>query len=215
MKRTLLKYYRALRKRFGDRDWWPGDTPFEVMVGAILTQNTAWTNVEKAIHNLKSTGLLDPRKIAELSPGTLAAAIRPAGYFRVKEKRLRNFVNWFLEEYGSVEAMKEAPTDRLREELLAVNGVGPETADSILLYALGKPSFVVDTYTYRVLTRHELVGEEATYDDMKDLFESNVDGALFSDYHAQIVQVGKEYCRPKAKCEECPLKRYLPSPLPQ
>lgn len=213
MRNPLPEYYRALRERFGARNWWPADSPFEVMVGAILTQNTAWPNVEKAVANLKSCGLLDPRKIRALDLPTLSAAIRPAGYFRVKAHRLKNFVTWYLKAYGGdLRRMMDVPTSRLREELLSVKGVGPETADSILLYALGRPSFVVDAYTYRVLTRHHLVPEDAGYDEMKDFFESRLppDVPRYNDYHAQIVEVGKTYCRSKPRCEECPLRPFLP-----
>ena len=209
----LRKYFDALLARYGPPKWWPGDSPFEVMVGAILTQNTAWKNVEKAIHNLKTYYLLDPRKIHELDQDTLALAIKPAGTYNLKAARLKGFVAWFLERFdGDVERMKQASPDRLREELLEVKGIGPETADAILLYALGMPVFVVDAYTHRVLTRHELALEEATYEDMKEYFERNLprDAKLYNDFHALIVSVGKDFCRPKAKCEECPLKGFLP-----
>ena len=174
---TLKDYHKALLKRFGPQGWWPGETPFEVMVGAILTQNTAWKNVEKAIATLKTYGLLDPHKIHETDQDTLALAIKPAGYFNVKAKRLKSLIEWFVTKHGAdVERLKRIPPDRLREELLEVKGIGPETADSILLYALDVPTFVVDAYTYRVLTRHGSVGEEATYDDMKEL--SKIRGVL-------------------------------------
>jgi endonuclease-3 related protein len=211
--RDLPAYYRALLKRFGPQRWWPGETPFEVMVGAILTQNTAWSNVEKAIHNLKTYDLLDPHKLHELDHDTLALAIKPAGYFNVKARRLKSFIEWFVTKYeGDVGALKRVAPDRLREELLSVKGIGPETADSILLYALDVPSFVVDAYTYRLLTRHDLIGEEATYDDMKELFEKRLprDRKLYNEFHALIVAVGKDFCRSKARCDECPLKRFLP-----
>ena len=213
MKRTLLAYYRALRQRFGPRRWWPADTPFEMMVGAILTQNTAWTNVEKAIENLKSRSLLNPRALHRVARARLAQVLRPAGYFRVKADRLKSFVDWFLKNHGgSARNMKRVPRRRLREQLLTVRGIGPETADSILLYALGKKSFVVDTYTHRVLTRHALIAEDAGYDDMKKLFEDHLPRSLplYNDFHAQIVEVGKEHCGPRARCDSCPLRRFLP-----
>jgi endonuclease-3 related protein len=209
----LRKYFDALLAHYGPPQWWPGDSPFEVMVGAILTQNTAWKNVEKAIHNLKTYDLLDPRKIHELDQDTLALAVKPAGTYNLKAARLKGFVAWFLERFdGDAERMKQASPDRLREELLEVKGIGPETADAILLYALGMPVFVVDAYTHRVLTRHDLAMEEATYEDMKEYFERNLprDAKLYSDFHALIVSVGKQFCRPKARCEECPLKSFLP-----
>ncbi len=209
----LRAYYRDLLEHYGPQEWWPGETPFEIMVGAILTQSTAWKNVEKAIATLKTYGLLDARKIHELDQDTLALAIKPAGYFNVKAKRLKSFVEWFVTKHGAdVESMRRVPPDRLREELLGVKGVGPETADSILLYALDLPTFVVDAYTHRVLTRHEMIGEEATYDDMKEFLEKRLprDAPLFNEFHALIVAVGKQFCRKKARCEECPLKGRLP-----
>jgi endonuclease-3 related protein len=210
---SLPAYFDALLAHYGPPKWWPADTPFEVMVGAILTQNTAWKNVEKAIHNLKTYELLDPRKIHELDQDTLALAIKPAGTYNLKAARLKGFVAWLLERWGGdLEKMKQAPPERLREELLAVKGIGPETADAILLYALGMPSFVVDAYAHRVLTRHELALDEAGYDDLKEYFERNLprDAKLYNDFHALIVSVGKEFCRPKARCEACPLKKFLP-----
>ena len=214
MVEPLLRYYKALLKRFGRRGWWPGDTPFEMMVGAILTQNTAWTNVEKAIVNLKARRLLHPRRLHAIDRRTLARAIRPAGYFNVKAKRLKNFIAWFVTRYGGdVRNMKSVPTDRLREELLAINGVGRETADSILLYALDRPTFVIDAYTHRVLARHGLVSEEADYGEMKALFERRLprDRALFNEFHALFVAVGKDFCKPSPKCASCPLERFLPT----
>ncbi|MBI2901384.1 MAG: endonuclease III domain-containing protein [Planctomycetes bacterium] len=211
--KDLPRYYRALLKHYGPRHWWPAETPFEVMVGAILTQNTAWTNVEKAIHNLKAAGMLEPRPIAEADAATLARLIRPAGYFNVKARRLQDFVRWFVERWrGDVRIMRLVPPERMREELLDVKGIGPETADSILLYALEHPVFVVDAYTFRVLHRHGFVGEEATYDEMKEIFEGTVprDAALFNDFHAQIVNVGKDFCRATPRCEKCPLRKFLP-----
>jgi len=209
----LKSYYKDLLDHYGPQRWWPAETPFEVMVGAILTQNTAWTNVEKAIRNLKSYGLLDPLKLHEIDQDTLALAIRPAGYFNVKAARLKSFMAWFVTRYGGeVERLKQIPAQRLREQLLEVKGIGPETADSILLYALELPTFVADTYTYRLLTRHGLLSEEAGYEDMQEFFEKNLprDRALFNEFHALIVAVGKEFCRPKARCEQCPLRKRLP-----
>ena len=208
----LSAYYRDLLDQYGPQKWWPAETPFEVMVGAILTQNTAWPNVEKAIATLKTYGLLDPARILELDEETLGLAIRPAGTFRVKAKRLQGFVRWFVERGADIDKLRALGISTLREELLAIPGIGPETADSILLYAFDLPSFVVDRYTWRVLTRHGLVSEEAGYDEMKDLFEGSLkaDRALFNEYHALIVKVGKEHCRSKARCEGCPLEARLP-----
>jgi endonuclease-3 related protein len=211
---TLQDYYRALLRRFGPQRWWPGDSPFEVMVGAVLTQNTSWTNTARAIARLKDEGLLDPHRLHALPAANLARLIRPAGYFRLKARRLKNLVAWLVERYdGDVAALDGRPTDELRRELLDVNGVGPETADSILLYALGRPVFVIDQYTYRVLSRHAWVPEETTYEAMKELFESRLspDAARWNEYHALLVRVGHAFCRPQPKCEECPLKKYLPA----
>jgi endonuclease-3 related protein len=209
----LRKYFDVLLAHYGPPKWWPAESPFEVMVGAILTQNTSWKNVEKAIHNLKVYELLDPRKIHDLDQDTLAMAIKPAGTYNLKAARLKGFVAWFLERFGGdLDRMKQASPDRLREELLEVKGIGPETADAILLYALEMPVFVVDAYTHRLLTRHNLALEEASYDDLKEVFERALprDPKLYSDFHALIVSVGKDFCRPKAKCDECPLKSHLP-----
>jgi endonuclease-3 related protein len=210
----LEAYYRALLKHFGPQGWWPAETPFEVMVGTILTQNTAWTNVEKAILNLKAGGLLDPRRLHEVDIVTLASALRPAGYFNVKANRLKSFIDWFMARAGGdVEKLQSIAPERLRDDLLEVRGIGRETADSILLYALGVPVFVVDAYTHRVLSRHGLVPEEeATYEEMKDLFERNLprDAKLYNEFHALLVATGKEFCRPIPRCEKCPLRRYLP-----
>jgi endonuclease-3 related protein len=204
--------YRRMHAHFGHRSWWPGDTDFEIIVGAILTQNTNWQNVEKAIANLKRDGLLNARKLLELHPMKLAGLIRPAGYFRVKTKRLRSFLKYFIDECGgSVKKLSNNDLNQIREELLEVNGIGPETADSILLYALNKPIFVVDAYTKRILNRHYLCAEDETYDDVQAIFMDSLDHnvELFNDYHAQLVEVGKTYCRPKnPRCDSCPLNRW-------
>jgi endonuclease-3 related protein len=212
---NLPDYYRRLRAAFGHQDWWPGDTPFEVCVGAILTQNTAWTNVERAIANLKRARKLSVRAIHTMPHAELAALIRPAGYFNIKAKRLQNFVEFVVNQHGaSLERMFATETMALRQQLLTVNGIGPETADSILLYAGNKPIFVVDAYTKRVLVRHGVVGPDATYDDIQRLF-SPIRGrdtvAYYNDFHAQIVAVAKEFCHARmAHCAECPLRALLP-----
>ena len=209
---TLLVYFNELRSRYGPQKWWPAETPFEVMVGAILTQNTAWSNVEKAIATLKAHGLLDPRRILETDEETLGLAIRSAGTFRVKAKRLRALVRWFVEGGADVRTIRGLGLPRLREELLSIPGIGPETADSILLYAFDLPTFVVDRYTWRVLSRHGLIPEESGYDEIKELVEGSLDRGtrLFNEYHALIVKVGKEHCRATAKCAGCPLEKRLP-----
>ncbi len=209
----LLEIYRKLLDFFGPQHWWPGETPFEVAVGAILTQNTSWTNVAKAIANLKAAGCLDPHKLHELDSEQLEMLIRPAGYFRVKAKRLRNFIDWLCENYdGDLRNLESVKTSRLREELLAISGIGPETADSILLYALNRPVFVVDTYTARVMVRHGLIAPEGLdYHQLQDLFMSNLepDAALYNEFHALLVMAGKDYCKPTPRCGACPL-----DPLP-
>jgi endonuclease-3 related protein len=205
----LEEIYRKLYSRFGPQYWWPGESPFEVMVGTILTQNTSWQNVEQAIANLKKADLLDARKIYGLPHKRLAGLIRPAGYFNVKAKRLKNFVKFYLENYGgSVRKMRAFDTGTLRERLLSVNGIGQETADSILLYALGKPVFVVDAYTKRIYSRHKFFKEFAPYEVIQDFFMQNLknDVKLFNEYHALIVKLGKDICRKsKPKCAVCPL----------
>lgn len=206
--RLLRDIHRRLSRHYGPLHWWPGESPFEVMVGAILTQNTAWTNVEKAIANLKKKNLLDPHKLYRLKPAALARLIKPAGFFRLKAKRLRHFLEFFLEECGGdVAKLKRRPADLLRRKLLAVNGIGPETADSILLYALAKPVFVIDAYTKRILSRHYLAKKEATYHELQDLFLKRLkpDVSLFNAYHAEIVHTAKDFCRTKPRCVACPL----------
>jgi endonuclease-3 related protein len=213
---NLRDYYQRLRAHFGHQHWWPGDTPFEVCVGAILTQNTAWSNVEKAIANLKRARALSPRALHQLNEHQIAALIRPSGYFNIKARRLKAFIEFLFAEYGGVTRMRRERLTSLREKLLSVNGVGPETADSILLYALGKPIFVVDAYTRRVLVRHRLIKPSATYDEIQKLFHSPFrrhPPSLFNDFHAQFVAVGKTYCKSRvALCEYCPLKPLLSLP---
>lgn len=210
---TLAGYHQALLKRYGPQRWWPAETPFEVMVGAILTQNTAWKNVEKAIGALRAEGLLDPHRLHALRAPELAPLIRSAGYFRVKARRLKNLVAWFVQRAGGdPRALDDVPTETLRRELLEVSGVGPETADSILLYALGRPVFVIDTYTWRVLSRHGWIPEETGYEEMRELMESALPAKvpLWNEFHALLVRVGHDYCRPVPRCEDCPLRRWLP-----
>jgi len=211
---NLRDYYQRLRAHFGHQHWWPGDTPFEVCVGAILTQNTAWSNVEKAIANLKRARALSPCALHRLSECQIAALIRPSGYFNIKARRLKAFIEFLFAEYGgSVTRMRREQLTPLREKLLSVNGIGPETADSILLYALGKPIFVVDAYTRRVLVRHRLIKPSATYDEIQKLFHSSFrlhPSSLFNDFHAQFVAVGKICCKSRvALCENCPLEPLL------
>ena len=209
---ALKKIYNHLLSTFGPCNWWPGDSPFEVIIGAILTQNTNWSNVEKAIQNLKNADLLTPEKINEIDTAEFAELIKPAGYFNVKARRIKKFMEWLFEYYdGDLSMMFDQDTEILRNELLSVNGIGPETADSILLYAGDKPTFVVDTYTHRIFSRHGLIPDDSSYHEIKEFFEDNLpdDVALYNEYHALIVQVGKEYCKPKKKCDKCPLNSFL------
>ncbi|MBM4064908.1 MAG: endonuclease III domain-containing protein [Planctomycetes bacterium] len=207
--KKLLKIYQKMFDAFGPRQWWPGETPFEVVIGAILTQNTNWSNVEKAIKNLKTAGKLSPEGIYGLSTTELAVLIKPSGFFNVKAKRVKAFINWLFSKYdGNLSKMFARDLQTLRSELLSVKGIGPETADSILLYAGNMPTFVVDAYTHRIFSRHELIPEESTYDDMKSFFEENLpkDVQLFNEYHALLVNIGKMFCKPRKVCEPCPLK---------
>ena len=217
MTATLEEVYDRLLAAFGPQHWWPGDSPFEVLVGAVLTQNTSWQNVAKAIGRIKEAELLEPHALFALADEELEELIRPAGYFRVKTRRLRNLLKLVVKRYdGSLDAMFATGLDSLREELLGVNGIGPETADSILLYAGGIPTFVVDTYTHRVLARHGWIEFDADYHTIKDYFESGLerDAALFNEYHALFVRLGKLHCRKKPNCENCPLAELLPHGRP-
>lgn len=213
--RELMALYRALLDAFGPRHWWPGETPFEVMVGAVLTQNTAWTNVERAIAALKAAGLLSPEALDAAPEGQVAELVRPSGYFNVKAKRLKSLVHWFVRRLGGeVAAADGTPTGELRRELLAVHGVGEETADSILLYTLERPVFVVDAYTRRAFSRHGAFGADASYGEMQRFFEERLppDVALYNEYHALIVYLGKDFCRPTPRCEGCPAGKCLGVP---
>jgi endonuclease III related protein len=209
----LAEYYNSLFTAFGPQHWWPGKTPFEVIVGAILTQNTSWTNVERAIANLRKARLLSPIAIERTSAQKIETLIRASGYFRQKARKLKAFCEFLRYEYGgSLKKMFAQPTAALREKLLGVFGIGPETADSILLYAGGHPVFVVDAYTKRMLSRHGWAKEDAKYDDVRWIFESKFPGnaTLFNEFHALIVNTGKHFCRTKDPlCGDCPLGRYL------
>lgn len=208
---TLRAFYDAMYEALGPQHWWPAETPTEVIIGAILTQNTAWRNVERAIENLKRANALDWQRLYALPIEDLAELIRPAGTFNVKARRLKSFIQWFHDRFDlDLDRMFEMSVPSLREELLEVSGIGRETADAILLYAGQMPSFVVDAYTARILYRHNLIDRSADYDEIKELFESNLpdDVQLFNEYHALLVDVGKKHCRPKARCEGCPLERF-------
>ncbi len=230
----LHEVYKRLRKRFGHQKWWPGESPFEMMVGAILTQNTAWRNVEKAIMNLKQAGKLNLGAMKNMTEAELAKLIQPSGFFNIKAKRLKSFVSFVHESYGGdLSRMLAAETYVLREKLLSVSGIGRETADSILLYAANKPVFVIDAYTKRIFSRHRVALPKAIlkkhglssrlanmpnrlasldYEVWRSLFEEALpqNTELFNDYHAQIVRVAKDFCRSsKVFCGSCPLNKYL------
>jgi endonuclease-3 related protein len=210
----LLEIYRCLHDAYGPQHWWPGDTPFEVIVGAILTQSAAWANVEKAIANLKAAGALSPEGLARLSEGELARLVRPAGYFNAKARKLKAFVALLSERFdGGLERLLAAPVEELRPLLLATHGIGPETADSVLLYAAGQPVFVIDAYTRRLFSRLGMKPGRDSYDSWRALFMKNLeaDAVLFNEYHALIVRHGKEVCRRQPRCEVCPLLEGCPT----
>jgi endonuclease-3 related protein len=250
---AIRAYYRSLFRTWGPQHWWPARTRLEVILGAYLTQNTAWTNVERALANLRAAHLLSVEGIRRSRLSEIERLIRPSGYFRQKARRLKTFVAFLDKQYGgSLARMFTQPTDKLREELLSLNGVGPETADSILLYAGNHPVFVVDAYTRRILDRHDLLPEKSDYEDIRHLFQgalapvvdeeeqqpldqrprlrSGISGSshppspmsaarrtaltqVYNEMHGLLVGVGKNYCKKsQAKCDECPLQRFLPRP---
>jgi endonuclease-3 related protein len=200
--------YSILYSHYGPQNWWPGDSPFEVMVGAILTQNTNWKNVEKAISNLKP--YLDPFILLNMDMDKLSSLVRPSGFYKLKAKRLKNFLSFFIDSYnGTIEKMKRTKLETLRREFLSVPGIGRETCDSILLYALSKPVFVVDAYTKRIGMRHNIFSKDATYEEIQKIFEERIekDVHVYNEFHALLVRVGKENCRKKEPfCRTCPLK---------
>jgi len=205
----IIEIYHKLYHAFGPQHWWPGDSPFEIAVGAILTQNTNWANVEKAIASLKNKRALSAKGIHEMKTEKLALFIRPAGYFNVKARRLKAFIHFLINDYhGSMGRMKNEKLDTLRTKLLNVHGIGPETADSILLYALDNPVFVIDAYTKRALSRHSVINHDENYERIQDLFHETLkrDTELFNEYHALFVRLGKTYCRKKPLCDGCPLE---------
>jgi endonuclease III related protein len=208
--RQFRSMYQALLKEFGPQKWWPADTPFEVAVGAVLTQSTNWKNVEKAIRRLKAHHVLTPEKLMRLPERKLASLIRPAGYYHIKARRLKNFLAFLFSRYkGRMQVMRRAPYKEVRAGLLGVKGIGQETADSILLYALNKPVFVIDAYTRRMLGRHGLTAPADDYSRLQDLFMNNLknDVSLFNEYHALIVRLAKVYClKNDPRCPACPLR---------
>lgn len=204
----LKDIYSILYSHYGPQNWWPGDSPFEIMVGAILTQNTSWKNVEKAISNLKP--YLDPFVLFNMDMNKLVSLLKPSGFYRLKAQRLKNFLSFFINRYnGSVKEMKKAGIETLRQELLSVCGIGRETCDSILLYALLKPVFVVDAYSKRIGIRHNIFQENATYEEIQKIFEERIEKnvRIYNEFHALLVRVGKENCRKKKPfCRTCPLR---------
>jgi endonuclease-3 related protein len=209
----LHHLYRRLRRRYGPAGWWPGDTPFEICIGAILTQNTAWSNVERALAAVRAAGRLSYEGLAPLDPLRIARLIRPSGCYNVKARRVAAFLGFLGREYGGrVEAMSREEPSSLRRKLLAVNGIGPETADCIVLYAAGLPLFVVDAYTRRVFERLGVLDGGESYDEVQRVFMDSLptDAALFNDFHAQIVRLAKDVCRVRPRCEACPLAALCP-----
>jgi endonuclease III related protein len=210
----LTEVYRRLFDAFGPQHWWPGETPFEVIVGAVLTQNTNWRNVERAIDNLRAADLLDPQSLYAVPVEELQELIRPAGYFRIKAARLRSVLEFIVARYdGSLDAMFAVGLPDLRRQLLAVHGIGPETADAILLYAGRLPSFVVDAYTHRILARHGWIGFDADYHQIQDYVQSELPQEVpqYNEFHAVLVRLGKDFCRKtNPLCAECPLQQLLP-----
>jgi endonuclease III related protein len=209
-KNILLEIYQRLFKQYGPQAWWPADTPFEIMVGAILTQNTAWTNVEKAIQNLKEANSLNTHTIIKLADEKLAELIRPSGYFNVKTKRLKNYTNWFVSS-GKFNGLNKLDDLELRNAVLTVNGIGPETADDILLYAFERPVFVIDAYTRRLLVKLQLISGNEPYEKLRAMFETSLDPEveLFKEYHALIVRHAKERCNKRTDCSHCAVETLI------
>jgi len=211
----LLRYYSALRARFGPQNWWPARTRLEVILGAILTQNTAWHNATLALRNLRKSGLLSWQALRRAGLSDLAACVRPSGFYRQKARTIRGFVDWLLREHaGSLNRLFSLPTNELRRRLLDLRGLGPETADAIILYAVQRPRFVADAYSRRVLGRHGFVSDAAGYHQTQEFLHAHLppDASLFNEFHALLVEVGKKHCRPRApRCTGCPLEEFLPA----
>ncbi len=211
---ALQEIYSTLFGSYGPQDWWPGETPFEVMIGAILTQQTSWKNVEIAIQNLKDRNLLDVVSLCEISNDELEKEIRKTGFYKQKSRAVKNLVHFLMEEYeGNLDEMCSENGQELRAKLLSVKGIGHETADSVLLYACNKPFFVVDAYTKRALRRLELIDTD-NYEEIRNFFESSLpkDTKLYNEFHALWVELGKRHCKTKPLCEPCPLNDLCPYP---
>ncbi|RJR50462.1 MAG: endonuclease III domain-containing protein [Desulfobacteraceae bacterium] len=210
----LMEMYGLLFERFGPQHWWPGEMETEIMLGAVLAQNTSWKNVERAILNLKRKGLISVEALEACDVSVLAEEVRPAGYYNLKARRVKNLIRMIRQEFdGDLNRMFHEDPQSLRERLLFVNGIGRETADSILLYAAGMPVFVVDGYTHRILLRHGMVDEQCTYEELQSLFMDGLpeSAALFNEFHALIVKTGKDLCRKIPRCETCPLQLWGPT----
>lgn len=206
--KKIFIIYKKLFEYYGPQHWWPGDTRFEIIVGAVLTQNTAWRNVEKAIENLKSSNLLTLEKLVRLPVNKLAKLIRPSGFYNIKAKRLHNLLEFLTRRYqGSLAKMSEMTTEQLRADLLGIKGIGEETADSILLYAFNRPFFVVDAYTRRIFSRHKFFSNQTKYADIQKFFELNLplNSRIYNEYHALIVRLAKEHCKNEPECFGCPI----------
>jgi endonuclease-3 related protein len=206
----IRKFYQALHKKFGPQGWWPAETALECILGAVLTQSTSWKNVEKAIDNLKRENLLSIEALSLINTEELALLIRPSGYYNQKAIKIKNFISFLVDEFsGSVDRMFATEKSQLRKKLLSIKGIGPETADSIMLYAGGMPVFVVDAYTWRVLYRHGLVPEVTSYDEIQEVFTDSLteDAGMFNEYHALLVRLAKDHCRKNNPvCAGCPLE---------
>jgi len=216
--KLLSRYYLALQGHFGPQQWWPARTRLEVILGAILTQNTAWHNATLALRNLRQSGFLSWQGLRRASLSTLEECVRPAGFYRQKARTIRNFVDWLMQQHaGSLRRLLSRPEEELRRQLLDLRGLGPETVDAILLYAAERPSFVADAYTRRVLARHGLVAAAADYHETQEFLHAHLprDAQLFNEFHALLVEVGKQHCKPHSpKCAGCPLEEFLPGQRP-
>ena len=204
----LIKIYKKLLENYGEQNWWPADSKLECAIGAILTQNTSWNNVEKAIINIKSVMDITIENLSVLSTNELSLLIRPSGFYKQKAKRIKRLIEFINNQYeGKIENMEHENLKSLRAGLLSINGIGPETADCILLYVVNKPVFVIDKYTYRLLYRHGFIARETSYSEMQNLFMENLENrsGLFGEFHALIVEVGKNHCKKRAICEDCPI----------
>jgi endonuclease-3 related protein len=209
MQKQLLKIYKKLLSFFGPQHWWPGNTALEIIIGAILTQNTNWKKIEKAIAELRTNKTLNYFSLKKIKEKELALSITASGYYRIKARRIKNFLD-FLEEKcgGKIYKLKKIKLKKLRKELLNVNGIGPETADSILLYALDKPVFVIDAYTKRIFSRHNFMAPNVSYETAQKIFMENLPPniSLYNEFHALIVKLGNTYCKKSPKCAKCPLR---------